>query len=284
MDKKASRPQTTKSQVIREGVKRLEIAHRRDFAAHLLLGPAGLPAHWLAERQRVFVELENDGSMVDPALLRDARALVDQVVRFCFLVYQLIDEFLWCDKTTQGLDQEERANLCRGGGPAAVCQVLFRRCDAWPAAAVSKPVRSEVRTALRQVLLLPHAGAPAPVAVTPGRPLDDRHLAVWHKSLATMDDASLRRHLAYDSAEDRHILVRVAAGVAVAVSFAVAYLAVFLALQHLAPALNPREDMVVAAAAVTTTVGPTGVVLAGALFSARRGRRRARTGQAGDAE
>jgi hypothetical protein len=284
MDKKASRPQTTKSQVIRDGVKRLEIAHRRDLAARLLSGPAGLPPRWLTETQRVFVELEDGRSTVDPALLPDARELTDRVVRFCTLVYQLVDEFLWNDKTTRGLDQVKRANLCHGDGPAAVCQVLFRRCDPWPTAELSKPVRSKVRKALRKVLLSPPIEAPAPVAVTPGRPLDDLHLAVWHKSLATMDDESLRRHLAYDSAEDRHLLVKIAAGVAVAVSFAAAYLAVFLALQHLAPALNPREDVFVAGAAVTTTVGPTGLVLAGALFSARRGRGRGRTGRAGDAD
>ncbi|MGA5298879.1 hypothetical protein ACPCHT_03070 [Nucisporomicrobium flavum] len=293
MDRKAARPETTKEQLIRDGEGRLGARYRCDFAARLLSGRIDLPQQWLNENHRAFIEMERD-SFVDRAHLAAARDLTGRVVRLCTLVYRVIDDFLARDET---LDQKDRAALRQGRGPAAVCEVLFRECAEWPAAdprRLRTPVQVAVDEALRAVVhqrragqRTPLPGAPAATSaaqpVTPGRPLDDRHLAVWHKSLATMDAGSLRRHLIYDSAEDFHLLVKMVGGLAVMVSLAAAYVALFLALRYFAPALSTRQDMLVTTAALSTAVGPAGLTMAAGMLSARRGRRRA-TGDRSGAE
>jgi hypothetical protein len=281
MDTEASRPHTKKEQLIRDRLGRLEIKYRREFAFRLLTGQPGLPGHWLKQSQRAFVELETE-STVDPAVRDDGLDLTDRVVSLCELVYRLIDDFVGRDRT---LDQKERASLRQGRGPGAVCEVLFGSYETWPPAEprdLREAVRSTIDEVLRETARPRREARHSEPSPAPPMPRNEFELAAWHKTRATVDDDSLRRHRAYDDAEDRHLLVRVGAGAVVAMAFAAAYVAMFLTLQYLAPNLTAHEDMLVAGAAVTTTVGPTSVVLAGALFSAQRLRRRGRTGGRSD--
>jgi hypothetical protein len=263
MEKKVSRPQTTKELLLQDSLGRLEIKYRHRFASDLLCGRVSLPPHWLTPKQVAFVELDLH-SLPDAGLRASALDLAAKVVRLGELVYGLVDDFTHRHQGDLLLDHKERGDLRRGRGPAAVRTVLFRRCGTWPATDpghVPGDVRSEVDQVLRNLIQQKRAeSAPANEG-----PRDDRHLAVWHKTRATASQEMLRRYLLYESFQDARALV---AYLVVIVSTGILYIVLFLALRRLAPDLTVKEAMIVAGA----PLGGAGVAAAGSLIRARRKR------------
>jgi hypothetical protein len=271
MDTDASRPGTTKELLIHHSLRRLESRYRHEFASGLLSGRVDLPARWLEHDQMVFVELEAD-STLDADVHTAALELADRVLRLCDLIYDLIDDFSRRHRAAYALDQKERATLRRGGGPAAVCGVIFRDCDDWPATdprRLRKRVRKAVDKALSDLVRQQRAQPRPGTVPVIRRPVDDRDLAVWHKTRATDDKETLKRYLLYESFE-------VVRGLVGAAALSILYLGLFLALKYFTPDLTAHEDMIVAGTAIATALGGTGVVLVGRWVKAYAGRGRSR--------
>jgi hypothetical protein len=255
------RPRTTKKLLLQDSLGGLEIKYRREFAFRLLTVRGEVPPCWLKPIQLAFVELDLDSNL-DGDVRASGFELAARVVGLCDLVYGLIDGFCRDHRDDLSLDERQRADLRRGSGPGAVCRVLGDNCRDWPPADPQRlptAVRRSIDAALHELV------QPKPLPAPRARPLDDRDLAVWHKTRATESKERLWLYLIYES-------FKIAAGLLVASSLAALYVLIVLVLHQVVPDWSAREDMMIAAGAVASTAGGVGLVV-GQLISARENRR-----------
>jgi hypothetical protein len=241
-------PQETKRWLVEQRLRVLATESRQDFVRDLMLGPTGLPDHWLTEQQRAFLILGPDEPLT-AATRRTGADLLNQVI---YLGERLIPAIIDDHAGRRALDPDARERA-----PALIRDLLFLNCPAWPSpdsGGLIDRLRPAVDTALadrgnQQVIREDQPPADQ-------RDHDERMTVYATRNRATFD---LYKELMWLPEKIR--IARIAASLAAAVIVTGFYVGLFLLLRHADPDMSPRDATLVLASVAGGTVSGTGLGL-----------------------